>query len=684
MRVQGWKRLGSGAVIWIAGALVAPAAGDARQATTAPPSTDDSLPRFEEDACPFDEAELPEGVAVRCGWLTVWQNRSHPEGGTLRLAVALLPPADSAVAAPAPDPLVFLSGGPGGAAVRFAPLIVRSARWREIHPDRTLILYDQRGTGYSEPRFCPELDREVRRAQYGGLSRDSALDAERRAFAECRERMLADGVDFSVYNSATSALDLDDLRRILGYEAWNLVGGSYGTRLALTAMRDTPEGSRAVILDSTTPPDSSAGHWASYTDNLARSLRLVFDQCAGDPACREAFPTLEDDFYAMLGELEREPVVIALSDTTRFPDGRITIDGTLMTGGVHQALYDQRLIPLVPLLVREIRAGNVAVLEALAEGVAPDPATLSVGLQRAVECYELAPFTSPESIAAERARYPQLAVWLEDPFRSDNLALCDAWHGERAPPRIGAPVVSDIPTLVLAGEFDPITPPHDGRLAAETLSRSTFVEIRGIGHGAVPSSACARRIAVAFLDRPEVAPPTACADSVAPLAFVTDVRIAPGVMRAGRALEAGLPMPWLVALGAAGLVWLSALLGWPIGALVRRRRGTARVSRPAKSARWVAALAVLLGLGFVAGAGLAITRTAGVNPYVLAFGLPGEWRALFLIPPLFVAATLAVLAMAVLAWRRGWWSAFHRAHYGLVGVACLGLAVVLIRWGFLA
>ena len=58
-----------------------------------------------------------------------------------------------------------------------------------------------------------------------------------------------------------------------------------------------------------------------------------------------------------------------------------------------------------------------------------------------------------------------------------------------------------------------MTPPAWGRLAAETLSQSVFVEIPYAGHSVLDSGACAVGIASAFLDDPLTPPDTGCVDA---------------------------------------------------------------------------------------------------------------------------------------------------------------------------
>lgn len=632
-------------------------------------------PSYEPAPCPFEGAEV-EGV--ECGVLTVPERRDTTGGRTLDLAVAVL---RSHSPDPAPDPLVFLSGGPGGSSVEHVPGRARSPFWDRLRQERDLVFFDQRGTGYSEPAFCPEMDVAFTAVAFRGLSEEEA-EAERvRAAAACREQMQAQGVDLTAYNSAASARDLADLRRALGYETWNLLGLSYGTRLALTALRDAPEGVRSVVLDSALPPD--VAHWSNNGERFSRSLRLAFDQCAADPACRAAFPTLEDDFYDVISDLERDPVVLALPDTARFPDGRLVVDGRLWAQGVFQGLYDRSVVPVFPLVVREAKRRNRAVFRALAEGIARETGATRWGMNYAVTCYEEAPFNTPEQIQAERRRHPRLAPWFESAELSRH-AVCDVWHGARADSTEFRPVRSEVPVLVLAGEFDPITPPDYGRRAARTLPNATFVEVPAMGHAVSPFTACTRGLIDAFLEAPERPLDASCAAALPPVSFVTDVHLNGGVYRFASVLRAGAGP--LVAVGLLGLVLLSAAVGWPVAALVRRLQGRPAATPAARApvaAHALAAVAAALALVFLVGLAVTVMQTVAANPYVLAFGVPGGAAWLFALPWAVAALTLGVVAVAVLAWRRGWWTRAGRVHYGLAAAACAGFVAFAAAWGLM-
>lgn len=204
-------------------------------------------PLFEEGPCAFP---VPSGYTPECGYLIVPENRAQVDSPPIRLHVAIF---RNRSADPAPDPVVHLAGGPGSSSLDVAGYMLGQGL-DAILERRDFILFDQRGTGYSQSRLdCPEREALTSLLLDGRLSAEETQPAVLEAFQRCRERLAAQGIDLSAYHSAASAADLNDLRLALGYEKLNLYAVSYGTRLALTLMRDYPQAVRSAVLDSAYP-----------------------------------------------------------------------------------------------------------------------------------------------------------------------------------------------------------------------------------------------------------------------------------------------------------------------------------------------------------------------------------------------------------------------------------------------
>jgi hypothetical protein len=104
--------------------------------------------------------------------------------------------------------------------------------------------------------------------------------------------------------------------------------------------------------------------------------------------------------------------------------------------------------------------------------------------------------------------YPQIGALIGDGY--DLREDCAMWNVEPLGEEVSAPVVSDIPTLILSGEFDPNTPPGGGSLVAETLSRSYVFTFPGVGHNVVGNSLCAQSMVLDFLAEPTEEPDAGC------------------------------------------------------------------------------------------------------------------------------------------------------------------------------
>ena len=104
---------------------------------------------------------------------------------------------------------------------------------------------------------------------------------------------------------------------------------------------------------------------------------------------------------------------------------------------------------------------------------------------------------------------PQIRPALQSELQQEYDA-CQLWHVRQAPAAQKQPVVSAIPTLVLSDEYDPITPPANGKLAAQTLQNSYYFLFPGLGHGAEYNSPCVDSIISAFDDNPTQEPSEAC------------------------------------------------------------------------------------------------------------------------------------------------------------------------------
>jgi len=460
-----------------------------------------SVAVFKSAICRFT---VPSRWKVDCGDLIVPEIHSQPEGRTIRLHVAILRTESDN---PAPDPIVYLEGGPGGSSLDGAEYVFPS--FAPFLINRDVILFDQRGVGFSEPSLnCLELQK----LEYQTIQQDLSLDEEatlaKEAAMVCRDHLLRQSINPAAYTSAENAADLNDLRLALGYEEWNLYGTSYGTKLALTAMRDFPNGIRSVVLDSTYPLQVDL--FAEMPVNASRAFRVLFDGCAADGACNYAYPDLETVFFDLVRQLNAAPAKVSIDTINHFthkPVDSALIDGDSFVDIFFGALYSSEIIPLLPELIYDVRDGDLELLGIVTENSLLPTNFFSEGMRLSVQCGEEALFSSQEEGAVAGEVYPELQSWADsDPI----FTICESWGAKEADPIENEPVVSDIQTLILAGEYDPITPPAWGELVAKDLSNSVYFEFPDVGHGASFSGLCALAITMGFIDDPTIEPDGSC------------------------------------------------------------------------------------------------------------------------------------------------------------------------------
>ena len=455
-------------------------------------------PVLEPAQCVFP---VPPAYSPECGYLIVPENRTRPDSPFIRLHVAIF---RSRPGIPVSDPVVHLAGGPGSSSLQVAGYMFGRGL-DAILDQRDFILFDQRGTGYSLPRLdCPERSAVTGILLERGLTAQDSHSIILDAFHRCRDRFVGQGIDLSAYHSAASAADLNDLRLALGYDRLNLYAVSYGTRLALTVMRDHPQAVRSAVLDSAYPLQVNL--YTSLAPNAERAFNVFFDRCAADPPCTASYPDLRTMFYQLVDQLNANPQFLSLPATG--VEQRIRLDGHLLIDVLFVGLYNPAVTASMPQMIYDISRGNYEILqERLALYF---DTTSALGMQMSVQCAEELPFNAPEeAYAAAQGVQPQIAAFYPASVQP-LFAACSEWLSATPDPRENQPVFSDLPALVLAGDHDPITPPVWGGMVARDLSHSYFYEFAGHGHWVTRSSPCALSMALAFWNDPAVDPGYVC------------------------------------------------------------------------------------------------------------------------------------------------------------------------------
>jgi pimeloyl-ACP methyl ester carboxylesterase len=456
-----------------------------------------AVPAFEETTCELPDLSPQIRPRLRCGTVHVPRDHVRPDAGSFSLAVVVI---KSEQQPALPDPVVYINGGPG------EPLTVYAARQARIPyaPRRDLILVDQRGAGRSEPSLCPDLDRRLLDADIA-IAADNTADAmaERRAaYMTCRAAAILGGTDLAGFGTRITVEDFEWVRRALGIASWNVYGESYGTTVAMTLVALHPGAVRSVVLDSIYPPDPMPLRSSVVSD--ARDA--FFAHCARDDACATSFPDLAATYRETLSRLDQKPLTIAVSPRLQQPHDQVRITAPLFEVLVSRLLYFPTGYPALPHIIQAVHDGDARGLGTLVASEMAAATTENSATHAAVECRDRPHFRDPLADGASVLDRLQL------------YGVCDRWSAPGPSPIV--PAGSSVPTLVLAGQFDPVARPALSRHVAELIGkRAHAVEFPLAGHNVRQFSPCGARIAADFIDDPIKLPDTSCADRTPPIRF---------------------------------------------------------------------------------------------------------------------------------------------------------------------
>ena len=387
-----------------------------------------------------------------------------------------------------PDPVVFLTGGPGVTAFYVLPLF-GDAPFVE---HRDVIVMEPRGFGYAKPALSCS----------GGTQ---GLAACERAFRQA-------GIDPDQYRTESLSHDLEALRIALAIEEWNLYAVSYGTYWALHHVRQYPGAVRSMILDSPYPPQASY-EWTR--PSALNAFDRVFDACRADPGCNADFPDLRHRFVDALRRAELSKIHV----------GTQTLGGGELFHALYGHVYASPSLAQVPRLIDAAARGDFETVFAAVPsyGAAPeglDPSRIMAsGLNASVECADdiFQPATADTRVAYLRP-WPADIVSLIQPEGWNYDGICAAWKVPRSADVLGLAVHSAIPTLILVGAFDPITPPEFGEAAALTLSHSTLLVDPAAAHAVVTTRhACVWQAVRDVLSDPATEIDLSCVGAIPPV-----------------------------------------------------------------------------------------------------------------------------------------------------------------------
>ena len=449
---------------------------------------------FQTTLCPFKvTGGVFEASHIRCGYLVVPENRRVENSPRIKLAVAIFKaPAPN----PAPDPLIFVVGGPGGETILSRGPTMVAKGLPAFVGNRDYILVNQRGTLLSPPTLsCPSTD----------------------TIPACHAYLVKEGIDPGAYNVVEDAADIAALGPALGYKAVDLYGNSYGSIITLQTMRDHPQGIRAVVLDGVLTPQYD--QFDSLIPNAWRALQQIFADCAATPSCDARYPHLAQTFTHLLSQLRAHPASVRIYSSVqkRFEIGTITgadlwtgLATYLTDGAILPFVPDPTFAPLVPRLITTMARGDFSDAVQYLEAIHWDKPSSDNGLMNAaMVCSFAQSGSSPAKIAASATMLPATIRADVVAAYTAGLASCSSWRLPSIADANHSYFHSTIPTLLLSGRYDPAGSPAQTQVLARMLGHAYLVPVPS-GHHAVEAGGCPDEIARVFLANPKQRPATRC------------------------------------------------------------------------------------------------------------------------------------------------------------------------------
>ncbi|PWE18243.1 hypothetical protein DDZ18_01140 [Marinicauda salina] len=624
----------------------APEAG----ADSAPTALDWPVPEPVDFVCPFKSEIDYEPGDIACGFISVPENREDPDSRMIRLHYVKIA-ATGEDEDYREDPVIYLTGGPGVGVGGY----VDRLREHAVLEQRDLYILEQRGIGASGD-FCPHYGQTER-----ALATAAGIEEAQRNAAEitrnCFEAAAAAGVDLTGYNTVENARDVRALRRALGFESWNVWGISYGSHLGQMLVREDPEGISALVIDAIVPNDlvdlMRIGRWANrVADN-------IFSTCEDAEVCRD----LEARFDAALVEAKENPVVVEVEDTELFPDGEVRVGAEILAFAPFGMMYEQDEHPAIPAvmdaLIRSAGDPDAPIYDLVANGGGGAPAgmSLSMGMASAIRCNDGYVAAAGEIVESDLAENPRFRDIFFTPEGQRYVAEMCVEAGLAPRDRADYQLVeTDIPTLIVNGAWDPVTPPPLARRVAPGFSNGRYIEVPYAGHGPTRSmSDCAGPVLNAFFDDPDPAALDAtCLEEGVDRPVYLDLFAteAPARLAAAAAIDPKrLAAPGIWA-GASILVLLVSflLIVFGAGARLVDRQSASELKADIGGARLFAFLAAASGLGFAGLAGYAGWAAQEISMFALIAGLApvggiASWLAV-------AAGAFGLLALIALIRRR--------------------------------
>lgn len=457
-------------------------------------------PRLETVPCWFD---VGSEMKLRCLKMHVAQTRGAKPSRAVEFPVVIL---QTQSEHRYKDAVLIPGGGGPGSAIGLTQHGVerlwRSSDWM-LEGGRDVVLMDPRGVGLAQPNLaCHEFGVLVPQlwSQYHTSTEELAVTLQ--AYQRCKERLEHENIDLNAFHTDATAIDIEELRRLLEIEQWNIYGTSYGANVALVVAQRYPQRVRSLILDSFQPPD--ARFFDDYTQTVSTAFEQLFEQCRITTDCARDYPDLKQVLVKLIAQADTKPLQLVVAHPYTLEPFPVVVSGTGLLSLIRSALYNEDDIAGLPEIILALSRGSTDLLAPLVrEGLRDDlDQTYSDGVHLSANCREEVPFNDMPAAMRQANNHPyarDLILSVLEYYQ----AVCQLWDVVPAITESVHPAKIDIPALVLSGTLDPVTPAKWSAQSRGRFSPLYRHEFTGVAHDVIAATYCAAIVAARFLDDPK-------------------------------------------------------------------------------------------------------------------------------------------------------------------------------------
>lgn len=463
--------------------------------------------RFEPAPCWFDVSNEKKSLNpdVNCGWFhTAPPMGSDKSAFQLPVVIFKYQKEDRQ-----DDPLVYLAGGPGAGAWLDSHNINKFwLPWykKNMALQRDLILFDQRGSGLSEPQLiCPEFHDASRQIFTDPGTPIENAQLHREAAQACHSRLQASGIPINQLGTPHSADDIAQLLTVLGYKHWNLYGVSYGTRLAIEVQTRYPEKVRSLVLDSVYSP--SAHLFREWPKLYRDSIERIFEYCERTRECSISSDLLRNRLRQLLTRLRHRPVVVPVDPSLGIGLDNVVVNDETFLAILFNSEYTSGNLATLPMLIDDTYSDDVELLQVFVDEYVLRQFEVSFNDAAfwAVECQDN-PQIDPFPIE-HNPDYSILKYYLPTAYN-----VCDIWRDNNQRKALASKKkAKNLPVLIFSGEDDPITPIDWAISTAAFYDNKPYLfSFSGVSHSVMDNKPCTEDLFVHFVQEPEVRPQADC------------------------------------------------------------------------------------------------------------------------------------------------------------------------------